>query len=299
MAINIGQFTLSPEEVAPILSRSRDFSFTTRFANRVAIGRAGTNVPVMDQDIDGAWVAEGAAKPVAEDTVSNKFMAVRKWAVIVPVTQEVYRANPAGILSVVEDKVAASYARAIDSLVLTGDGLSGATYINQSTKSVTLGTASQATGGLHKDLVNGHKLLAADDRDLTGLLFDSVAEPLFNGAVDTAGRPLFIDRPLADSNPIYRPGSVLGRPAEFVKKLRTGSGATQVLGYAGDWSRVYWGQYSSFTMDVSTEGTYVQGGTTHSAFQENLVLLRFEAEVGALVADPEDFVKFTAGTTLS
>jgi len=300
MPINTGQFELTPAQAAPILSRSRDYSFVTRMATQIPVGRAGTNVPVMSADIAGGWVNEAAAKPVAEDTFSNKFMAVRKWAVIVPLTQEVAAANIQGVLEIVRDKLAASYARAVDTLALTGSGLGGATYVNQTTKSVTLGTATAANGGIFTDVNNGLKLLAADGRDLNGFVFDRISEPVFNSSVDTSGRPTFVDVPLQDSNPVYRPGRLLGRPAEFVKDVRTGSGATQVLGYGGDWSRVYWGQYSSFRIDVSTEGTYVDSNdVTHSAFQENLVLLRAEAEVGVLVAEPEDFVKYTAGTTLS
>lgn len=298
-----GQFQLTPKEAEPLLSTSRNFSWFQRFANPIILGLAGTNIPVFDTDFEGGWVEESAAKPVADDVVSNKFMARRKWAMIVAVTAEVARASSSGEQGIVgyvptiRDRIAASLARDIDKLAATGSGIGGQSYVNQTTKSVALGTATKANGGIWADLNSGLQLLVEDEksRSLDGFVFDNVVEPIMNGSVDNNGLPLFIDRPLIDSSPAYRPGGVMGRPAGLVKNLRNGVGAAQVVGYGGDFSRAYYGFLSPISFDVSDSASYVnKQGATISAYQNNLVLIRAEAELGVLIADPEDFVKFTS-----
>lgn len=54
----------------------------------------------------------------------------------------------------------------------------------------------------------------------------------------------------------------------------------------GDWSQAAWGQGMELTVKVSTEASYVdEAGVTHSAFQENLVLLLVEAYYGFVKSD--------------
>ena len=299
-----GQFQLTPQEAAPLLSTSRDFSWFQRFANPIILGLGGTNIPVFDHDFEGGWVEEATAKPVDDDVVSNKYMARRKWSLIVAVTAEVARASSSGEQGIVgyvptiRDRIAGSLARDIDRLAATGSGISGQTYMNQSTKSVALGTASKTDGGVWADLNAGLQLIVEDtvkDRSLDGFIFDNVVEPIMNASVDNNGNPLFVDRPLVDSSPAFRPGGVMGRPAGLVKRLRNGTGAGQVVGYGGDFSRAYYGFLSPISFDVSDSASYVnKQGTTISAYQNNLVLIRAEAELGVLIADPEDFVKFTS-----
>jgi hypothetical protein len=54
----------------------------------------------------------------------------------------------------------------------------------------------------------------------------------------------------------------------------------------GDWSQAAWGQGMDITIKVSDTASYVdEAGTTHSAFQENLVLLLVEAHYGFVKSD--------------
>ena len=49
---------------------------------------------------------------------------------------------------------------------------------------------------------------------------------------------------------------------------------------------------------VSTEASYYDGATWHSAFQENLQLLLVEAYYGFVVGDGNAFVAYVKGSTL-
>lgn len=299
-----GQFELSPKQANPILSRSRRTSWFMQYANQIPLGLDGTNVPIWDHDLEGGFVDEAGRKPVDDDIVNNQKMIRRKWSLIVAMSAETARASASGELGVagyavtVRDRIAASWARSVDVLAATGSGLAGQTYMNQTTKTVALGTATQAQGGTWADFNTALQLLVEDttrDRSLEGWIFDNVVEPITNASVDLNGNPLYIDRPLVDTSPAFRPGSLMGRPSGMVRRLRNGVGANQVVGYAGDFENAYFGLLSPLTFDVSDTASYVnKQGTTISAFQHNLVLIRAEAELGVLIGDPEDFVKITS-----
>jgi len=54
----------------------------------------------------------------------------------------------------------------------------------------------------------------------------------------------------------------------------------------GDWSQAAWGQGMDITIKISDSASYVdEAGVTHSAFQENLVLLLVEAHYGFVKSD--------------
>lgn len=290
-----GSFVIPQAEAAPLLTRSRKDSFVLRNATRVAVTGAGATVPVFTTDIEGSWVNEGASKPVVDPVITNKNMAIHKWAVIVPVSEEsVTDQNSMNLLAEVVANAQGGFGRAVDRLAITGDGVVGQTYINQTTKAIEIGNTPIAQGGLWKDLNEGLRLLVSDTgantpRAWTGSTFDAVVEPNFNEAVDLNGRPLFTDTMVGETESIQRYGRLLGRPSALLTQIKQGT----TVGWAGDWSRVFYGLIGDIRVDYDNRATVVRGGTTISAFQDNLVLVRVEARVGVLVADPQDFVKFT------
>jgi hypothetical protein len=69
---------------------------------------------------------------------------------------------------------------------------------------------------------------------------------------------------------------------------------TKVRAIGGDWSQCAYGVGMDISIRVSQEASYVDdAGATHSAFQENLVLLLCEAYYGFVVGDPNAFVVYT------
>jgi HK97 family phage major capsid protein len=289
-----GSFVIPQVEAAPLLTRSRKDSFVLRNATRVTVSGSGATVPVFTTDIGGGWVNEATSKPINDAVISNKSMAVRKWATIVPVSEEaVSDQNSMNLLAEIVANAQGGFGRAVDALAITGSGISGQTYINQTTKSVEIGNTPAASGGLWKDLNEGLRLLVNDTstgspRVWTGSTFDAVVEPNFNEAVDLNGRPLFTDTMVGETETIQRYGRLLGRPSALLTQVKQGT----TVGWAGDWSRVFYGLIGDIRVDYDNRATIVRSGTTISAFQDNLVLVRIEARVGVLVADPEDFVKF-------
>jgi hypothetical protein len=124
-------------------------------------------------------------------------------------------------------------------------------------------------------------------------LFDDVAEPILNGAVDASQRPLFLEATYQDINAPFRSGRVLGRPTYLSDHVAAGT----TVGYMGDFSQIVWGQIGGLSFDVSDEATLNMGPAETpnlvSLWQHNLVAVRVEAEFAVLVNDPQAFVKLT------
>ncbi|MFF2054118.1 phage major capsid protein [Leifsonia sp. NPDC058194] len=115
--------------------------------------------------------------------------------------------------------------------------------------------------------------------------------PLWSAATVTgsAGGPYTITlSPVGGpAAPIYADGSALtGGTAPAAVVAQSPAIDTKLRAIGGDWSQAAWGQGMDITVKVSTEASYVdEAGTTHSAFQENLVLLLVEAYFGFVKSD--------------
>lgn len=290
---------LNPEQAAPIFEKAQELSVVQRVARQVALGPSGVAVPVYTGDPTASWVAEGGEKPATNPTVAIKQMEPKKLATIFVASAEVVRANPGNFMNVMQEKVAGAFARAFDSAALHGTNTPFGAYIDQTGKSVSLVDADAVTAGtqaanVYLQINSGLKLLVDADKELNGFLFDPKTEPVLNGAVDSTGRPLFLEAPYVSATPAIRPGRLLGREAFIGKGVAAGS----VLGYGGDFTQVAWGVVGGITFDVSDQASVAltPGGPLTSLWQNNLIAVRAEAEYGLLVNDVESFVKYTNTT---
>lgn len=291
-----------PADIAePIFNRARKSSVVQRMTRQVPLGINGESIPVLTGHPTASWVSEGAIKPASNATMSLTTMSPKKVAVIVPVSQELVRSNPGGFMQVIRDEIGDAIAAAFDAAAFHGTSTPFSAYLDQTTKAVEIGAHTAAEGGAYQDLVSALRLLATDSRALTGFAFDNVVEPALLGSVDGNGRPLFIDVPLSEASPSapapfdinqIRVGSTMGRPSYMSPTVAT-TNKTTVVGYAGDWSQAAWGTIGGIQYTVSTETAVTINGALVSAFENNLVVVRAEAEYGFVVSDVANFVRLT------
>jgi HK97 family phage major capsid protein len=288
---------LTREQAAPIFERAARTSVVQRLVRQIPLGASGAAIPIVSGRLQAGWVAEGGTKPASQGALSLKNIDPKKLAVIAVVSAEVVRANPGNYMSLIREQVAEAFALAFDAAALHGTSTPFTTFIDQTTKSVELGTTTQGAGGVHGDIVAGLNLLVSDtDANgrryrLTGFALDDVMEPTLLSSVDTTGRPIYIDTPLDETTTAARPGRLIGRPS-FMGEGVSG-GTENVVGYGGDWSQAAWGSVGGISYDVSTEATVTIDGALVSLWENNLVAVRAEAEYGWLVNDVEAFVQYT------
>lgn len=288
---------LRPELSAPIFDEARRRSVAQALIPQTPLGINGQKIPVRTSKATAAWVGEGAQKPTTSAGLGLLTIEPKKLAAIVVMSAEVVRANPGNIVGVIRDDLAEAFATAFDYAVFHGLGGNGTGsgpfdhYIAETTKSVALGTAGQAAGGVHADLNEGLRALVQDGRRLTGFALDSVVEPTLWGSVDANGRPLYVDLPTDSTAPgLAQPGRLLNRPSY----LGDGVGAGDVVAFAGNWQKAAWGVVGGISYRISTEAPVTIDGSLVSLFERNLVAVLAEAEYGFVMESPEDFVKYTA-----
>lgn len=290
---------LIPAQSAAIFEKAAKQSTVMQLARRVPLGGNGVTVPVVTGRPVAGWVAEGGMKPASQGTLALKTMTPQKLAAILVVSSEVVRANPGGYIDTMREALAEAFATAFDKAALYDQGPTGtagggpfATFIAQSTKNVEIGTTAQAAGGINGDFVAGLTLLVSDNKRLSGFALDEALEPNLLGAVDTSGRPLYVDLPTdASSDALSRPGRLLGRPSYMGPGVKSGN-AANVLAWGGDWSQAAYGVVGGISYGVSTEATVTINGALTSLWENNLMAIRAEAEYGFLVNDPQAFVSY-------
>ena len=284
---------LNADQSGPIFERAAQTSVVQQLARQVPLGINGQEIPVVTSKPVAGWVSEAGQKPATKGSMALRTRSPKKLAASAIVSAEVVRATPGNYVNLLRPQLAEAFAITFDAAALHGPATPFTTFIDQTTKTVEIGTAAASAGSVYADLNAGLKLLVDAGKRLTGFAFDSTAEPLFNAAVDTTGRPLFVDSPTVETAATVQAGRVLGRPAFIGDGVK---GATTTIGYGGDWTQAAWGVVGGITYDVSTEATVTINGELTSLWEHNLLAVRAEAEYGWLVNDTAAFVEYTNAT---
>jgi HK97 family phage major capsid protein len=296
---------LPPTLTGPIFEKSVEQSAVMSLARRVPLSMsANTAVPVPLDVPTADWVEQAGRKPLGTGGMDIKQMTGKKIAVLIPVAMEVVQSNAAGLWTQLQSDLPTAFSRAFDRAAIHGKTMKGATgpfadYLTQTTKAVSLGTTTQANGGIWGDFVKGMGDIADDDWDYTGTVADHRLKARLLGATDTTGRPILVDTTQPGTGAALA-GTLVGEPIAYSRsvsgKLRRQSDTVDsgLRAIGGDWSQTAYGVGMDITVRISREATYIdEDGGVHSAFQENLVLLLAEAYYGFVLGDAEAFVKFT------
>lgn len=269
-------------------------SVVQQLARREPLPTSGVAIPVTTGKPTAGWVTEGERKPVSDATLDVKLMDPKKIATIIVFSDEFTRGDVTGLFARIREQGREAIADAFDAAAIHGTNTPFTNYIAQTTKTVELGTALVADGGIYKDLVNGMKLLTDDRKRLTGWAADPMFEPIALGAVDGNGRPLLID---VGGNGLTQ--RLLGRPVGFSEGVAGADpdNLADVRLVGGDWRKVVYGVGQDISYAISREAsiemTPGDPNTVVHLWQDNLVAVRIEAEYGLVIADVDSFVTYT------
>jgi len=272
-----------------IISKTQQESAIMRLARPVTIPGRGLTIPVITADPTAAWVAEAAAKPVSNATPATKLMSAYKIAVIETFSKEFVRDVPAMYDELVR-RLPGALAAVFDGTVVGAINAPGSNF--DTFASCTAQSILNANNGTYLGLVAADTDIALHGGVMNGLALGAQARGLLLSAVDGQNRPLFMAS--ANEGVVDR---VLGVPTYFNKAIYKAAASSNpaIVGVAGDWTKAIYGTVAGVEVSFSDTATLVSGGTTINLWQQNMVAVRAEIEIG-FRADTSAFNLLTGAT---
>jgi len=291
---SVAPILLPPQIADPIFLKTTETSAVQQLAREVPLDiDRQTAIPVpMDIPVPG-WVAEGQAKPVGGGGVGAKVLTPKKLALLLPVSEELWRKNPAGLYDMLERDLPTGLSRSFDAAAIHNIDLrSGGvgpfgTGLAATPNTVALGTATSAQGGMYTDLWNGvSKVVNAPTAgyDVTGFAADPRLKPELATSVDANGRPFFVDSSFNANGPSSM-ATLINLPAAF------NPGVSGRLYRSGDAAQVV-------TINgVPTGGTFklIIGGSSTAAIAFNATAATVQSAIQALNTNVYGFGGSPAG----
>lgn len=260
--------TLPGEVSSEILQKTQESSAVMALARSIKLPGLGTTIPIITGDPEAAWVGETEKKPVKRGTLATKVMQPYTLAVIVPFSNQFRRDVPALYDELVK-RLPLALAQKFDATVFGGVTAPGSNF--DTLKACT----AQEIG---TDAYAGLVAADADIADHNGILNGWVLSPKGKGAllnaVDTTGRPLFLNNVAEGAVPMILGSKTVQSKGAYV------SGAPDVVGFAGDWTQAVYGTVEGVQIAIADQATLDDGGTPINLFQQNMFAVRAEIEVG-------------------
>ena len=166
-----GSITLPNEVSNMIIQSTQESSAIMALANRINLPGPGLTIPMITADPEADWVAETAAKPVSNPSLSTKVMTPYKLAVIVPFSDEFARDYDA-LYDALVARIPGALAKKFDATVFHGSAPgSGFNVLAGCTAQTISGSGNSFYGAL----VNADVAIAAQGGDVNGYAFSPQA----------------------------------------------------------------------------------------------------------------------------
>ena len=264
--------TLPPEVSNEILQKTQDDSAVMALARQITIPGTGVTVPVITGDPSAAWVTETAAKPVSNPGVSTKQLTPYKLAVIETFSNEFVR-DAAALYDALVARLPLALANKFDNTVIGGTTKPGDNFEDMTACTSVPLTATTA----YTQLVTATSNIATAGGIVNGFAISPQCKAMLLSAVDGQNRPLFINSVADGAIP-----QILGAPtiqSKGMYKAKADS-APAVVGIVGDWTQAVYGTVEGVQIAVSDQATLTTGSTTINLWQNNMVAVRAEIEIG-------------------
>lgn len=274
---------LPPELSREVWAAVEHESAVMQLAQRVNLPGRGQSIPVISADATATFIAESTEKHVSNATVSLKTMTPYKVACIELFSEEFIR-DLDGLYEELVRRAPAAIAKAFDSTVF--HGTAPGTGFDVLTSATAVGISDGVSQTTYGQLVSALETIATYG-NMNGIALAPQGKAIILGAVDQAGRPIFIDS--ARDGEI---GRILGSRVVDASETYV-SGTPNVVGIAGDWTQARYGIVNGINISVSRDATVNDGTNQINLWQRNMVGIRVEAEVGFVVRQAGAFVRLT------
>lgn len=278
---NRSDITLPSEVSAEILQKTQQASAIMQLARNIGLPGRGLTIPVITGDPEASWVAETDEKPVSNPSLSTKLMEGYTLAVIVPFSNQ-FRRDARALYDALISRLPNAMGLEFDKTVVGAVAKPGANFDNFAgcTAQSLVPTAPKTVYG---SLVAAFTDIAESGYALDGFGLSPAAQGILLGAVDSDGRPLFINSAADGAIPrilgartlmsrgLYKSGQAAGA---------SDSGSPAIIGVAGDWTQAMYGIVEGVNVSISDQATLTVGTTTINLWQRNMFAVRAEIEVG-------------------
>lgn len=263
-----------------IIQKAQEASAVMQLARQITLPGTGLTIPVITSDPEAEWVAETGAKPVKNPGLGKKVMQAYKLAVIVPFSNE-FKRDAAALYDELVSRLPASLAYKFDSTVFHGSA-PGSNF--DTFAAVTAQSISGEGNSLYKALVAADADIAEHFGLLSGFALSPQGKSELLAAVDTIGRPLYLNS-VAEGDV----AKLLGVPVYYSRAaFKAGSvaqSAPDVLGIAGDWTQAMYGIVQGIDVSTSDQATLTtkdqsNNDVTINLWQQNMFAVRAEIEIG-------------------
>lgn len=276
--ITRGSITLPAEVSNEIIQSTQEGSAVMQLARQVTLPGRGSTIQVITGDPAAEWVAEGAAKPVSNATLSTKLMTPYKLAVIEIFSMEFTR-DAAALYDALIDRIPLALAQKFDATVAGNIQKPGNNFDNfaNCTKTSIEETQNATT---YDGLVSADTDVATHGGIVDGYVIAPQGKGLLLASKDTTGRPIFINSVAEGAIPMILGARTLQSKGVYKAGTAGSPGTPAIVGICGDWTKAVYGTVSGVEITVSDQASIASNGSTYHLWQENLVAVRAEIELG-------------------
>lgn len=296
ISTNRTNITLPAEVSQEIMQKMQGESAIMRLARKVALPGRGLSIPVITGDPTAAWVAETGAKNVSNPSLSTKLMQAYKLAVIVPFSDE-FRRDAAALYDAIVARLPGALALKFDQTVV-GNGDAPGENFDTFAACTAQSLIAAGSHTAYKGLVAAYADIADHKGSLNAFALSPAAEGILLGAVDSTGRPIFVNSAADGAMPRLIGAQVVEGRGVYkagVAPVGTGAGTPAIVGVAGDWSQAMFGTVEGVQIRFADQTGLTINSQQVNLWEHNMFAVRAEIEVG-FRADTACFNLLTGAT---
>lgn len=253
---------------AEIIQKMQEQSAVMQLSRQITLPGSGIVIPVITGDPTASWVGESKSKPVSNAKVETKKMQAYKLAVIETFSEEFTR-DAEALYEALIARLPLALAKQFDATVFGAVDAPGENF-----DTLKDCTAQEIGKDTYAGLVAADADIAAHDGILNGFVLSPQAKSVLLSAVDGNKRPLFVNSVSEGAIPM-----VLGSATHQSKGAHV-AGNPETVGFAGDWTQAVYGTVEGVKIKKSEEATLKIGNETVNLFQDNMVAVLAEIELG-------------------
>lgn len=287
---NITRSTINlPAEVSSeIIQKVQEQSAVMQLARQMTLPGRGVSIPVITGDPEAAWVGEGNRKPVSNASLSTKLLTPYKLAVVEVFSMEFVR-DAKVLYDELIKRLPLALAAKFDATVFGGVDAPGDNF-----DTLAGATAQSINDNVYDGLVAADTDVSTHGGIVNGYVIAPQGKGKLLGAKDSTGRPIFINSVAEGAIPMILGAKTLPSKGAYVPGDATES-KPETLGFTGDWNQAVYGTVEGVQISISDQATIVSGNDTINLWQDNMVAVRAEIELG-FRADTDCFNKLTGAT---